>query len=84
MTRGILDTYKVCLGVRVKGRTSSQKALKQTNDLYLLASNFPTDTQIEFFFENPKLLILGKQIGLKILGAFGVFSAYLLAPIWVL
>ena len=26
MTRGILDTYKVCLGVRVKGRTSLQKA----------------------------------------------------------
>ena len=53
--------------------------LKQTNDLYLLALNFLTDTQ-RAFFENLKLLTLGRQIRPKILGAFGVFSAYLLAP----
>ena len=35
------------------------------------------------FFENPKLLGLGRQIGLKMLGAwaFGVFSAELSVPI---
>ena len=37
-----------------------------------------------FFFENPKLLGLGRQIGPKFFGAFGVFSADLSAPILVL
>ena len=36
------------------------------------------------FFENPKLLGLGRQIGLKMFGAFGVISADLSAPILVL
>ena len=43
-----------------------------------------TDTQRELFFENPKLLGLGRQIGSKTFGAFGVFSADLSAPIFVL
>ena len=42
-----------------------------------------TDTQRELFFENPKLLGLGRQIGGKIGGVFGVFSADLSAPILV-
>ena len=33
--------------------------------------------QRELFFENPKLLGLGRQIGPKILGAFRVFLAKL-------
>ena len=46
----------------------------------------PTDYEHpeSFFFENPKRLGLGRQIGPKILGAFGVFSANLTAPILVL
>ena len=43
-----------------------------------------TDTQREVFFETPKLLGLGRQIGPKIIGAVGVFSAKLSAPILVL
>ena len=43
-----------------------------------------TDTQRELFSENPKLLGLGRQIGPKNLGAFGVFLANLSAPILVL
>ena len=35
-------------------------------------------------FEIPKLLGLGRQIGPKSLGAFGVFSADLPAPVLVL
>ena len=42
-----------------------------------------TDTQTEFFFKNPKLLGLGRQIGPKSFGAFGVFSAKLSALILV-
>ena len=34
------------------------------------------------FFENLKLLGLGRQIGPKILGAFGVFSVKLQHPSW--
>ena len=34
------------------------------------------------FFENPKLLGLGRQIGPKILGVFGVFSSKLQHPSW--
>ena len=37
-----------------------------------------------FFFKNLKPLGLGRQIGPKILGAFGVFSADLPAPVLVL
>ena len=39
------------------------------------------DTQRELFYENLKLLSLGRQIRLKILGAFGVFWADLSPPI---
>ena len=43
-----------------------------------------TDTQRGVFFcENPKLLGLGRQIGMKSFGAFGVFSANLSAPILI-
>ena len=34
------------------------------------------------FFKNPKLLGLGRQIGLKFFEAFGVFSAKLSALFW--
>ena len=43
-----------------------------------------TDTQREPFFEKSKLLGLSRQIGPKIFGAFGVFSANISAPILVL
>ena len=40
-----------------------------------------TDTQRDIFFENLKLLGLGRQIGPKFFGAFGVFLIELSAPI---
>ena len=43
-----------------------------------------TDAQGSLFHRNPKLLGLGRQFGQTIFGAFGVFSANLLAPILVL
>jgi hypothetical protein len=36
-----------------------------------------------FFYQNPKLLGLGRQFGQIKFGAFGVFSANLSAPILV-
>ena len=46
----------------------------------------PTDYEHpeRVFFLNPKILGMGRQIGPKILGAFGVFSANLSATILVL
>ena len=41
-----------------------------------------TDTQRELFFKNSQLLGLGRQIELKFLEAFGVFSAKLLVLFW--
>ena len=41
-----------------------------------------TDTQRELSFENLKLLGLGRQIGPKIFGAFGVFLAKQQHPSW--
>jgi hypothetical protein len=41
-----------------------------------------TDTQRELFFENLKLLGLGRQIGPKNVGAFWVFSAKLQYQSW--
>ena len=43
-----------------------------------------TDTQRELFSKNLKLLGLGRDFGLKIFEAFGVFLAGLSAPILVL
>ena len=36
-------------------------------------SPWTTDTKSDFFFKNPKLLDLGRQIEPKMLAAFGIF-----------
>ena len=43
-----------------------------------------TPNEAFFFYQNPKLLGLGRQIGLKMFGTFGVFLADLSGPIFVL
>ena len=59
-----------------------QEDLKTRNIrlLFIVIKLRTTDTQREFFFfKNPKLLGLGRQIGLINFGVFGVFSAELSA-----